>query len=664
MPRCNIDLVIVWSLIVIAPLLTKAQNNGDASKSIDPKARKTHRKAKQYFYNKDYDSAIPLLKKAIRLDSNYIEPFMTLATIHFRKDSHRLRRKALKGLIRNRPDFPNPYYNIASDYYMLGNYRKAYKRFQEFLEFEKIDAHYRKVAEKRKDSALFRAQQKANPVSFDPENLGEGVNTKHSEYWPVLTTDRQKLYFTRRLAKDSQNRKQGKGNIRRRAFPFNEDILKSDRLSNEWTEASKPAGDLNSSLNEGAITIAPNGRYIIFTGCQWPDTKGRCDLYLAEKVEGKWTEPKNLGAPINSKAKETQPSLSFDGQTLYFSSDRKSHNRKLDIYRSKRKDDGSWGEPESLGKPINTNKTEQSPFIHADNQTLFFSSKGHMGMGGSDLFYARRKKDGTFSEPQNLGYPINTKENEIGLFVSSDGHTAYFASKKPDQGFGKLDIYKFKLPKDARAKAVTYLKGKIEDAVTRQNLKAKVRIRNLATGEVMVHTQSSKVSGRFMLPLHSGKNYAVAVTKQGYLLHSENIPLKQHESAKPYKLNIALTPIKEGKQEQLSNIFFDLDKHTLKPTSKAELKELASFLKKHPSVEIEVQGHTDNQGSKDYNKTLAEKRAKSVYDYLKDEKGIKKSRLSYKGYGQSDPIATNQTEAGRAKNRRTTFEITEGLAKQ
>ena len=644
-------LATLFLLGLCAAIPTQAQFGDKSKKQVDPEARKTHRAAKQYFYNQDYESAIPLLKKAIGQDSSYIEPYMTLATIHFRRDDHKPRRKVLKTLINQRPDFPNPYYNLASDYYVNGMYKKAYKRFKGFLKFEEIKKHYRKLARNRRDTALFRAQQKANPVKFNPQNLGKGVNSKYSEYWPVLTTDRETLYFTRRLESDKKSQR-GFGQ-----FAVNEDIFQSQLKEKEWSDSEKPSGDLNSKRNEGAITVSPNGRYIIFTGCQWPDTRGRCDLYIARKIRGRWKSPKNLGRPINTPAKETQPSISFNGETLYFASDRGKGGRELNIYRSKRQEDGSWGKPEKLSSNINTNKTEQSPFIHADNQTLFFSSTGHMGMGKSDLFYATKQANGKFSKPKNLGYPINTKGNDIGLFVSSNGRTAYFASEKPEKGYGKLDLYRFKLPKKVSANAVTYVKGKVEDAITRQNLHADIRIRNLSTGQVMVSTQSAKGSGRFMLPLHSDHNYAVAVTKKGYLMHSEPIRLKRYDSAKPYYLEIGLHPIKKGKKAQLNNIFFELDKHDLKPTSKAELSELARFLAKNPSTNIEIQGHTDNQGSKAYNQKLSKKRAKAVYDYLRKKEGIDKDRLEYKGFGQAEPIATNKSKEGRAKNRRTTFEI-------
>ncbi len=624
---------------------------GQQDPEINPEAKKAHRAAKPHFYKQEYESAIPLLKKAIELDSAYTEPYMTLSTIHLRRGDHQKRRKVLKTLIRNRPKYPNPYYNLASDYYLKRDYKKAYQYYKQFLGFERVKKHYLKLAANRRDTALFRARQMANPVDFNPKNLGKAINSSLSEYWPVLTTDRETLYFTRRLEK---GQKEAKAFGR---YDMNEDIFKSDHKDKGWTDAVKPPGNLNSRRNEGAIAIAPNGRYIIFTGCQWPDTRGRCDLYIAKKRDGRWQSPQNLGPPINTGAKETQPSIAFNGQTLYFASDRGSKGRQLDIFRSKRQPNGTWGKPKPLGPQINTSKTEQSPFIHADNQTLFFSSTGHMGMGDSDLFYAHRKADGSFGEPKNLGYPINTRGKQIGLFVSSNGRTAYFSSQKPDKGFGKLDLYRFSLPETARAKPVTYVKGKVEDAITLQNLQANIRIRKLGTGKVMVSTRSAKGSGRFMMPLHSDHNYALAVTKQGYLLHSEPIRLKRYDSAKPYTLEVPLMPIKEGRKANLTNIFFELDKHTLKPTSRAELTELAEFLRKNPGVKIEIQGHTDNQGSKAYNQKLSRKRAKAVYEHLRREEGIAKSRLTYRGYGQTEPIASNETAEGRARNRRTTFKI-------
>ncbi len=622
--------------------------NGD--KDINPRAKRIHKKGQQYFYKKDFESAAKLFKKAIGKDSSYIKAYMDLASCYLQKKAHRKRRKVLGKVIEKKPEFKDPYYNLASDYYINQSYSEAIKYYKKFLEFRNLKNHYKNLAKKRLKKARFRVKLMENPVQFDAKNVGKGVNTDKNEYWPVLTIDRKTLYFTRQLLKNKKARGMRK---------YNEDIYKSKRDGkNNWKRAKKLKGNLNSRKNnEGAIAISPNGRYIIFTGCQWPDTRGRCDLYYSRQIKGKWIEPRNLGRPVNTKAKETQPSIAFDGNTLYFASNRGNKRGNLDIWKSKRTENGTWGKPERLSDSINTKKAEQSPFIHSDNQTLYFASKGHKGMGNFDLFYSRRDTaTGKFQKPKNLGYPINKKGKEIGLFVSSDGKTAFFASEK-EGGFGGLDIYQFTLPEHARAKEVTYVKGKIEDGLTNRNLNAQVKLKDLKSGDVVVETESSKGKGEFLVPLHSDKDYGLNITKKNYIFYSEHLPIKSYDSAKPFHFEVKLDRIKEGKKAILNNIFFEFDSHKLKKTSKSDLQELIKFMQTNPGVVVQIQGHTDNKGSDQYNQKLSQKRAKSVYEHLINKGGIPDERLDYKGFGEKEPIATNETEEGRAKNRRTEFKI-------
>ncbi len=634
----------------------EAQNGGDDQ--IDSRAKSIRKKGQRYLYERNFERAKRLFKKAIGKDSAFKKAYMNLAGVYYQMKEYDKRDKVLKMVIKKFPDFKDPYYNLGSNYYVNEEYKKAAKYYKKFLNFDNLQEKYRNKAKNRLEKARFRARQMANPFDYNAKNVGPGVNTKRNEYWPVLTIDRQTLYFTRELKKSKKKRDRRRGR-RNRFKQSNEDIFKSNLGDNgNWQEAQKLHGNLNSQQNnEGAIAISPDGSYIIFTGCHWSDSKGRCDLYKSTKVNNKWTEPQNLGAPINTKHKETQPSIAFDGNTLYFASNKGNKRGNLDIFRSKRKANGEWGEPERLSDNINTDKAEQSPFIHSDNKTLYFASKGHKGMGELDLFYSKRDSaNGKFQKPKNLGYPINDKDNELGVFVSSDGKTALYASEK-EKGQGGLDIYQFTLPEKARADKVTYLKGKIEDAVTHQNLKANVKLKNLESGKVVVRKKSGKNSGEFMVPLHSDKNYGVTISKDGYIFHSEHIPIRSYDSAKPFHLDVMLQPIQEGGKTTLDNIFFELDSHELKPTSKPDLQELIQFLGANPRVSIQIRGHTDKQGSKSYNQTLSRKRAQSVSQYLLDKGDISKDRIDYKGFGESKPIATNKTEEGRAKNRRTEFKI-------
>lgn len=409
----------------------------------------------------------------------------------------------------------------------------------------------------------FRRHAMANPVPFTPENMGDGINSPDDEYLPTLTADGKMLIFTRydRLA-------------------MTEDFYYSRLIDGKWSKAMRMPTPLNSDENEGAGCISQDGRILYFTACNRPDGAGRCDLYVSYRKEGGWSRPQNLGPGVNTSGWESQPCLSIDGQTLYFVSDRKDGFGGMDIWRSTLVD-GRWSSPVNMGPNINTQGDEKSPFISFDNQTLYFSSNERVGMGGMDLFVCRRTGDTTWSEPQNLGYPINTSGDESSLIVSPDGRTAIFSSDKFG-GYGQLDLYTFALPEPSRSAPVSY-----KEEIT----------------EVAPEMQVG-----------------------------ESITLK--------------------------NVFFHTGKYALLGISIVELDKVVEMMRKHPSLRIELEGHTDNVGSETSNQKLSEQRAKAVYDYLVG-KGIAAGRLSYKGYGQSRPIADNSSPEGRRQNRRTAFTIVE-----
>jgi outer membrane protein OmpA-like peptidoglycan-associated protein len=308
-----------------------------------------------------------------------------------------------------------------------------------------------------------------------------------------------------------------------------------------------------------------------------------------------------------------------------------------------------------MGPNINTNGSEQCPFICKDDQTLFFSSTGHAGMGNTDLFVVRRQPDGRWGKPVNLGYPINSQHEERGIVISSNGKDAYYVANRPE-GKGGLDIYSFELPESLRAITTGYVKGVVFDSKTLKKLRAKIELIDLETGKTYIETASNRASGEFLACLHGNKNYAVNVSCDGYLFYSENFSLKNQTATEPLTLNVPLNPILAGERVILKNIFFDLDKYTLREESKTELNKLLQFMKNNSTLKIEISGHTDNTGDKAKNSVLSFNRAKAVYDFLK-ENGIEEFRLSYKGYADSQPIADNKTEEGRQKNRRTEFKI-------
>ncbi len=313
---------------------------------------------------------------------------------------------------------------------------------------------------------------------------------------------------------------------------------------------------------------------MFFTGCNREGGYGSCDIYFSYLDGDTWTQPRNIGAPINTNNWESQPSLSYDGKTLYFASNRPGGYGDMDLWMSKL-ENGKWGTPVNLGDKINTAQSEQSPYIHKDDQTLYFSSNGHIGMGDLDLFMASKQADGTWTYPKNLGYPINSNDDELALTLSGNGIDAYYASEMKG-GKGGLDIYKFELPVSARPQGISYVKGNIYDAENKRKLRAKVELIDLATGKPLVETYANRKTGEFLVCLPANKKYALNVAHEGYLFHSENFSLINSPASQPFLLDVPLKPIKAGQTVVLKNVFFDTDKFDLREESRAELNKLVS----------------------------------------------------------------------------------------
>jgi len=357
---------------------------------------------------------------------------------------------------------------------------------------------------------------------------------------------------------------------------------------------------------------------------------------------------------VNTESWESSPSLSPDKRDLYFASNRGGGYGGSDIYVTHRLPNGRWSEPENMGPDINTVGDERSPYIHADNQTLYFTSTGHLGYGGDDLFMSKKGPNGTWGKPVNLGYPINTIENEGSLIVSADGKTAFYASDRNDSK-GLLDLYTFELPPSVRPARTLWVKGKVFDKKTSKGLPSAVELTDLSTQEVLSKVQTDE-TGNYLITIPVGKDYAFNVNRRGYLFFSENFDLSQKAPDSTYKVDIPLQPIEPNATIVLKNIFFDTKKYDLKTESTSELDKIVVLMRDNPTLTIQINGHTDNVGKADDNMTLSNNRAQSVIKYLAS-KGVEPSRLSFKGYGATQPVADNATEDGRARNRRTELKV-------
>ena len=591
--------------------------------------------------NGHYKEALQFIDRALEADNRYVDAWLTMAGIYGEMKAYdsciAAYEKAFEMDIQYTEDYKLPYaINLAG----AGRFEPALNAVNEFLTNPDLNEPSRKAGEYRKRSFEFAVQyDKDHPTKnyvFAPRDAGDSINSADLEYYPSVTIDDKILVFTRRV----------KG--------YNEDFFVSARNDSLWSKAKGIDGDINSNFNEGAQNISQDGEWLVFTGCNFPEGMGSCDLFFSSLTKRGWSTPENLGEPVNSEFWESSPCLSPDKRELYFSSNRPGGYGGKDIYVSKRMPNGRWSEPENLGSKINTGGDESCPFIHADNQTMYFTSNGLTGYGGDDLFLARKQTDGSWDNIENLGYPINTTENEGSLVVAADGKTAYYASDRPDTR-GGLDIYTFEMREDIRPNKTLWVQGKVFDSTTKEGLPSAVELIDIVSGQTLVKVQTNE-SGHYLITLPLGKDYAFNVNRKGYLFYSRNFPFSQKTPDSTYTIDIGLQPIEANASVILNNIFFDVNEFELKQQSVAELNRVVELLNDNPGIKILISGHTDNTGKAADNLKLSNNRAKAVVDYL-ITKGIETARLQYKGFGASQPVTDNTTEEGRAGNRRTELTI-------
>jgi outer membrane protein OmpA-like peptidoglycan-associated protein len=649
------NFTIILFLCVMAGLSQSSLPPGEYT-TKDKGAIKHFEEGLKYYQARNVPEAEKSLLKAIKQDDNFIEAHGAYAQL--KREQMQLEQAEIhyKKAIDINPKFKaRTFYDYGEVLFLEAKYDQAKTNLETYLKFDRINPNTKEEAEFILKHAKFAAEAIKKPKPFAPINIGPGINTENNEYFPAITGDGKQFLFTRGIPDPQQPGYE------------NEDFYTSTFTDKAW-QTAYPISAINSIGNEGAPTLSADGNIMFFASCsnEFGDygAEGRkgfgsCDIFYAQKVNGKWTKPRNAGPAVNTAHWETQPSFSSDGKTLYFIRGITSRGqlKQQDIYMSVIGDDGKFNNPIKLSDSINTPYKEESVFIHPDNQTLYFSSEGHPGFGRLDIFMSKRQANGRWGPPVNLGYPINSVEDDNSLLVGPDGNIAYFSSARKG-GFGGLDVYQFELPKDVRPEKITFTKGKIYNAKTKEGLEANFDLVDLDNGTTV--TQSfSDANGQFFVTLTANKNYMVNVNKPGFLFYSDNFSLKGKEAdfTKPYLLEIPLEPIDTGRTVELKNIFFDVNKWDLKPESKAELEKLAGFLQKNPTLKIELGGHTDNSGDKKFNETLSTNRAKAVYDYVIANGKIPAARLSYKGYADRRPKVPNDSPENKAKNRRTEFKV-------
>lgn len=623
------------------------------------KAIKLYDDAMNMLQSRQDEKAMQLLDKALEKDNAFVEVHALKAEIYAYKGEYSKAIDAYNASFKINPTFfPNNFYYAARLEMRAGKYTEAKEHFQNYIDAKNVTHKFDDDAKIGVQSCEFAIKSIANPKPFNPINMGAEVNTEYDEYFPSITADDQLFLFTRRLPVA--------GGSQQNMSAWQEDFFVTTKQNNKWNPSRSVGQGINTETNEGAPCLSQDGQYLFFVVCAdmygyGLERKGygSCDIFVSRKAGDKWLKANNVGTPVNSKNWESQPSFSSDGKTLYFIRGITDEEglRNGDIWMAQIQADGKWGAATKLSNKINTAKSEESVFIHPDNQTLYFSSNGRVGMGGMDIYMSKRQPDGEWGEPVNLGYPINTYNDENSLLVDSKGALAYFASNR-EGGMGGLDIYHFELNKEFKPEQVTYFKGKVYDAKTKKPLQAAFELVDLETGKIAIESQSNQTSGEFLVCLSGNKNYALNVSRSGYLFYSENFSLKESKDAsKPFFADVPLQPIDTGISMQLKNVFFETNKFDLKKESKIELDKLIAFLNTNATLKIELSGHTDNVGDKKANLTLSQNRAKAVFDYLV-KGGIVAERLTHKGYGDTKPIAPNDTPENKQKNRRTEFKIT------
>lgn len=597
-----------------------------------------------YLYSNNKANSLPYLEKAYMLDAN-VDPEID--------------------------------YMLGKAYHLNMNWDKAIKHYKIYK--QKIAGENAPEISEDINRRIIQCntgiELASKPTRVFIDNVGEEINSPYPDYGSVISADESVMIFTTRRISNEPDQPLTED---RKYF---EDIYISYNTNEKWSEAKSIGSPINTDGHDASIGLSPDGQKLLI----YIDDNGDGNIYECILKGNVWSKPQKMAKSINSEYHESSASFSPDGRTLYFVSNRPDGNiGKHDIYKVSMGKDGKWGRAENLGPSVNTSGREYSVFMHPDGKTLYFSSEGHNSMGGMDVFKSVYE-NGKWSPAVNMGYPINSPDDDVDFVISASGKHGYFSSFKND-GVGEKDIYRItflgaeKHPllstedkllasnnnavKESQvAPAVeiataqlTILKGTITDATTKKPLEGSIELVDNSKNEVIANFTSNSTSGKYLVSLPAGKNYGIAVKADGYLFHSENFDIPGTAAFQEVVKDIALNKLDVGSKIILNNIFFDFNKASLRPESANELERIVQLMNEMPTLKIEISGHTDNVGSAAYNQPLSESRAKSVVDHLIN-KGIASSRLQYKGYGFSQAIATNDTEEGRQQNRRTEFKI-------
>lgn len=610
-------------------------------------AKKNFRNAEKALSANKFKEAENLLNLAIKQHHSYAQAWLLLADLYVITDRKLKAIDAYSQAIHiDSSIFPPAYGTLGNLLLNEGRYEEAAANYAVYLNSNLIKPEIKKLISKKFEAAKFGALSMKNAYPTLLHNLGKEINSIDDEYINSIRLDSEQLFFTRKNTVKSDSSNFG---------AHDERFFNSFYRASAWSKAHELDIPWKSIGNMGALCFSPDGNALYFSGCGWDGGFGSCDLYVSKRINNKWTMPENLGNKINSTSWESQPCISIDGKELYFASSRSGGKGGSDIWKSVLLADNTWGKPINLGAEINSSDNEMAPFIHPDGKTLYFSSNGHIGLGGFDIFMCKNDISGRWGMPENIGAPFNTLADEINLVVDATGKTGYISSKRAP-GLGGFDIFTFEMPQQLRPSAVSYVRAFVFDAVTLHPLMANYTLKQLNNGNLISDGITSGDDGSCLIPLVLGFDYSIHFVKEGYLFHSENFSLATVASSEPYIIQVGLNKIESDKAIVLKNVFFEWNKSQLKPESNDELIMLALLLKKSMHLTIELGGHTDQTGTEQWNEKLSLARAQAVKQFLIDQ-GIEKNRITAIGFGSKKPIAPNTNELGRAQNRRTEMRI-------
>jgi outer membrane protein OmpA-like peptidoglycan-associated protein len=532
-------------------------------------------------------------------------------------------------------------------YHKLHKFPEAIESYNAYLVTLKTNEHHEtQLTQKYIQQCKYGMELMKNPQKVIIKNLGPNVNSAYPDYVPVVSADETVLIFTSRRDNTTGGKRDTDGE-------FMEDIYQSHKINDSvWSKPIDIGNGINTDSHDACVALSPDGMELILYRVTGSDGG---DLYVSNLKGDLWSKPTKLGNTINTKYWEPSATITADEKVIFFTSNRDGGYGGRDIYMTKMLENGQFGPAILLGPKINTPEDEDSPFIHADGKTLYFSSKGHKTMGGFDIFSCtiNTETGEILTDPVNIGYPINTAGDDVFFVWSADNKRAYFSSER-EGGYGDKDLYML-VREEAKA-ALVMVKGQIIHCDGKKPVAATIKVTDLATQKLVGVYNSNASTGKYTVLLPAGKNYALAVEAPGYLFHSSNINIPFLEKYIEIVDTVCMNKIQVGKAIVLRNVFFDVNKSTLRPESVQELERLVTILKENPTIKIQISGHTDSDGNDDTNMKLSDDRAGAVVQYL-ISKGIDTKRLTFKGYGETKPIAPNDTPENKQLNRRTEFEI-------